>query len=134
MTPEERKLHFEDIARRIVELIETEKLYLNPRFVLKDIFPRMGYKRMTLSYAINNCLGVSFYTYINGLRLEEARRLIKENKGKKFLSTKYIASASGFSSRCNYYRICMRMIGMSPTAWKLSLTGDQEANNELITL
>lgn len=118
----ERKEYFEDIALRFAEVVETEKLYLNSRLTLDEVAARIGESRYHVSRAVNRYLGTGFYTYINELRLEEARRIIRENTENKFLSADDIAAASGFSGRCNYYRICKRMTGMSPDELKYSLT------------
>ena len=59
--------------------------------------------------------GVDFKTWRTQLRIEEAKRLLLENKE---LSTNMIGEISGFSDRSNFHRQFVRFVGCSPKQWR----------------
>ena len=95
--------------------LESEKPYLNPDFQLMDLRQVLPLNRTYLSQFINTEYGCSFYQWVNGLRIEEAKRLLTENPEMKL---KDIAQQSGFSSPTVFSRIFIRETGMTPRDWK----------------
>ncbi len=59
--------------------------------------------------------GVDFKTWRTQLRIEEAKRLLLENKD---ASTNIIAEAAGFSDRSNFHRQFVKIVGCSPKQWR----------------
>lgn len=95
--------------------IEKEKPYLNPDFQLTDLRQVLPMNRTYLSQFINAEYGCSFYHWVNGLRIAEAKRLLTENPEIKM---KEIAQQSGFSSPTVFSRVFIRETGMTPRDWK----------------
>jgi AraC-like DNA-binding protein len=60
-------------------------------------------------------MGVDFRTWRTGLRIEEAKRLLLENKE---ASINIIAEASGFSDKSNFHRQFVKIVGCSPKDWR----------------
>jgi len=61
--------------------------------------------------------GVDFKTWRTELRVEEAKRLLLENKE---VSTNIIGEAAGFSDRSNFHRQFVKIVGCSPKQWRES--------------
>ena len=61
--------------------------------------------------------GVDFKTWRNGLRIEEAKRLLLENRD---VSTNIIGEVAGFSDRSNFHRQFVKIVGCSPKQWRES--------------
>ena len=59
--------------------------------------------------------GIDFKTWRTQLRIEEAKRLLLENKD---VSTNIIGEAAGFSDRSNFHRQFVRFVGCSPKQWR----------------
>lgn len=59
--------------------------------------------------------GVDFKTWRTVLRIEEAKRLLLEDKS---ASTNIIAEVSGFSDRSNFHRQFVKIVGCSPKQWR----------------
>lgn len=59
--------------------------------------------------------GVDFKTWRTVLRIEEAKRLLLEDKS---TSTNIIAEVSGFSDRSNFHRQFVKIVGCSPKQWR----------------
>ena len=67
--------------------------------------------------------GVDFKTWRTVLRIEEAKRLLLDDKD---ASTNIIAEVSGFSDRSNFHRQFVKIVGCSPKRWR-----DSNGNPEL---
>ena len=67
--------------------------------------------------------GVDFKTWRTVLRIEEAKRLLLDDKD---ASTNIIAEVSGFSDRSNFHRQFVKIVGCSPKQWR-----DSNGNPEL---
>ena len=67
--------------------------------------------------------GVDFKTWRTVLRIEEAKRLLLEDKD---ASTNIIAEVAGFSDRSNFHRQFVKIVGCSPKQWR-----DSDGNPEL---
>ena len=61
--------------------------------------------------------GVDFKSWRTALRVEEAKRLLLENKE---LSANMIGEIAGFSDRSNFHRQFVLLVGCSPKQWRES--------------
>lgn len=95
--------------------LEKEKPYLNSDFQLTDLRQVLPMNRTYLSQFINAEYGCSFYHWVNGLRIAEAKRLLTENPEIKM---KDIAQQCGFSSPTVFSRVFIRETGITPSGWK----------------
>ena len=94
--------------------LNEEKPYLNPDFQLTDLRQVLPMNRTYLSQFINAEYGCSFYQWVNGLRIEEAKRMKIEHPEQP---TQEIAQHCGFSSTRAFYRSFSRETGMTPREW-----------------
>ncbi len=100
--------------------LEQEKPYLNPDFQLSDLRQVLPLNRTYLSQFINAEYGCSFYQWVNGLRIREAKRLMTEQPE---LKVQDIAERCGFSSAGVFSRVFIRETGIAPSKW------GQKSNN-----
>ena len=100
--------------------LEQEKPYLNPDFQLSDLRQVLPINRTYLSQLINAEYGCSFYQWVNGLRIREAKRLMTEQPE---LKVQDIAERCGFSSAGVFSRVFIRETGIAPSKW------GQKSNN-----
>ncbi|MBO6073576.1 MAG: AraC family transcriptional regulator [Paludibacteraceae bacterium] len=100
--------------------LEQEKPYLNPDFQLSDLRQVLPLNRTYLSQLINAEYGCSFYQWVNGLRIREAKRLMTEQPE---LKVQDIAERCGFSSAGVFSRVFTRETGIAPSKW------GQKSNN-----
>lgn len=66
-----------------------------------------------LYFATVKCM--DFKTWRTGLRIEEAKKLLLENKE---VSTNIIGEVAGFSDRSNFHRQFVKIVGCSPKQWR----------------
>ena len=101
--------------RRILEnWMEEEKPYLNPEFRLMDLRQVLPLNRTYLSQLINSEYGCNFYQFVTNYRIEEAKRLMREQPDMKFQE---ISEQCGFSSPTVFSRVFVREVGMTPRDW-----------------
>ena len=94
--------------------LEKEKPYLNPDFQLMDLRQVLPLNRSYLSQFSNKEYGCTFYQWVNGLRIEQAKRLLTEQPELKIQD---VAKRCGFSSRQVFSRTFLRETGQIPSEW-----------------
>ena len=97
--------------------LEQNKPYLNPDFQLIDLRQVLPLNRTYLSQFINAEYGCSFYQWVNGLRISEAKRLMTEQPELKMQD---VAKQCGFSSRSVFTQVFTRETGVTPSEWSSS--------------
>lgn len=97
------------------QLLEEEKLYLNPTLNLRQIADRLSVSPATLSSIINQHFNKSFRELINDRRLIDVKhKLLNNPQGASVLS---LALESGFNSEASFYRIFRDNVGATPKAF-----------------
>ncbi|SFO42673.1 helix-turn-helix transcriptional regulator [Prevotella sp. tf2-5] len=89
------------LTERIVELVEKDKIFLQPDLKLEDLARMMSTNRTYIYQAINQQMGITFNEFINRQRIAHAEQLIAKNPN---LSVNDIAIQSGFASLSSFYR------------------------------
>ena len=103
---------------KLEQWMETDKPYLNPEFRLTDLQQVLPLNRTYLSQLINTEYGCNFYQFVTNYRIEEAKRLMRENKD---LQMQEIADRCGFSSPTVFSRVFSRETGKTPREWNIEI-------------
>lgn len=101
--------------QKFLELVEENKLYLNPELSLVTIATTMKVPTNHLSQMINLRFGKNFKQVVNGYRILHACSLLEQTRGTVKLEK--IAFASGFNSRVSFNRNFKIEKGCSPTEY-----------------
>jgi AraC-like DNA-binding protein len=106
----------EKLQQDLTQLMLSEKCYINPELTLSDLATRLGVPSNYLSQVINEKEGVSFYDYVNTLRIEEFKKQIAlpENKNYTLLSVAYDC---GFNSKSSFNRHFKKVTNLSPSEY-----------------
>ncbi|MBU0763468.1 MAG: helix-turn-helix domain-containing protein [Bacteroidetes bacterium] len=106
---------------KLLEYFKNEKPYLNSSLTVVEIARKFDTNEKYMSQVINERFGKNFYTLVNELRIEEAKKLLVDPEFKK-LTIEGIASTIGFNSRSSFNTAFKKVIGMTPSqyqkAWK----------------
>jgi AraC-like DNA-binding protein len=102
---------------RLEQLMQTEKLYLNPNLSLGDLAEALSTKPYLLTQLLNRVLQKSFNDFVNQYRVEETIRLINDPNYAHY-NLMAIALESGFNSKATFNRIIKKFTGKSPKALK----------------
>ena len=109
----EHAINVPPIDKNVFEnVVEREKIYLHPDLTLQELASALGTNRTYVSNYISQVIGMSFYDYINSLRIERsALPLIDEHPEFTF---EYVARQSGFASMSTFRRAFAKHAGMTP--------------------
>lgn len=105
----------EELMRRICELMEQEKLYLNNNLKLTDVAERLGSNRNVISACINTQCGYSFSQFISKYRVEHAKELLRQHPDLKIAE---VWIESGFTTESSFFRAFKAITGMTPSDFK----------------
>ena len=111
---------------RLLDQLESEKLYLDPELNVKTLQNKLGTNKKYLYEAISQFSGTNFRGLVNRYRINEVRQLMEESVGKEeSISLNNIALACGFNSDTSFYRIFRQYTGLTPNEYA------QEVKREL---
>ena len=110
--------YHQDIARRIKEWIEAEG-YCKQGITLNELSQLLCTNRTYLSAYIHKVYQVSFRDWITNLRIEYAKRTMRQQP---LLKIQEISEQSGFLSLSHFIRIFSEKEGCSPARWRKTQT------------
>lgn len=105
------------LLRRLLELFQSEKPYLDPELSLDALSRRLSIPPKHLSQIVNQQLGRNFNDWINGWRVEEAKRRLVDQRS-EHLSIVAIGEASGFRSKSTFNAAFRRETSMTPSEYR----------------
>lgn len=94
-------------------------LYRDPDLSLDRLARRVHRPARMISGAINRVHGMNVSQYVNGLRIEDARRLLAETDR----PVTAILHEVGFQTKSNFHREFGRVAGCSPSEWRARARG-----------
>lgn len=101
----------------LVQHMATEKSHLNSKLTLAQLAKLLGISSNYLSQVINEQFGKNFFDYINGLRVEEAKRLLTD-PALKDTNVLTIALDVGFNSKSSFYTAFNKHVGVPPGQYR----------------
>lgn len=108
-------LDVDAILKRLHDIMEMEKAYLDDELTLPVLSSMLGISRQQLSQILNERIGKSYSAYINGFRLQYAEKLLIQNRDMSILR---IAFQAGFNSKSSFNNQFKRTIGVAPTEYR----------------
>lgn len=106
--------YYSDISRRIKAWMDSEG-YIQSGITLNELSIQLCTNRTYLSEYINNVFNRNFRDWITDLRLEYAKRLMKQQPRQRIQE---ISEASGFISSSHFTRTFSAKEGCSPVRWR----------------
>ncbi|CAL2101608.1 AraC family transcriptional regulator [Tenacibaculum sp. 190130A14a] len=103
------------LKRKLDTLMKEEEVYKKSDVKLSMISKKIGVSSHKLSQFLNDNLGKSFATFLNEYRIEEAKRLLKENDN---ITLESIGFEAGFSSKSNFYATFKKLVGQTPAQYQ----------------
>jgi AraC-like DNA-binding protein len=109
-----------EYLERIITLLETERLYLQPDLTIQEISDKLEVPKHYLTESLNTYLGKNFYTLINEYRIKEFKALASDNKH-KHLTLLALAYDSGFNSKSAFNLVFKKQTGETPSQFLRTL-------------
>jgi AraC-like DNA-binding protein len=114
------------IAQRIEQLFDTERLYLDPELALTALAERLDVPSHHVSQVLNEHFAKSFYDFVNGYRVEELKRRLRDPQH----SSDKISSLGidcGFSTKSTLNANFRKHAGMTPREYREQLSSSSAA-------
>jgi len=111
-------LEAKTVLDRLEVVMADKALFKKDDIKLRDLALELGISTHYLSQLLNDNLGKSFARYLNELRTEEAKKLIRTSD---HFTLEAIGQEAGFSSRSTFYAVFKKITGMTPAQFKKSL-------------
>lgn len=103
------------IKKRLLDLFEQDKPYLDLDLRIKDVSSVLDTNKTYLSQVINDEFGLNFYNFVNMYRVKEVKLLMKQNKAETISS---IAKRAGFKSISSFNSAFKLFAGVSPATYR----------------
>jgi AraC-like DNA-binding protein len=108
----------EDANRILIKLdhaVLAEGLYRDSALTLPTLAAKVGAKPNIVSQALNQTLGMTFFDYINGHRIDEAKRLLAGAGETTILDVAYEV---GFNSKSTFNAAFKKRTGQTPSLFR----------------
>jgi AraC-like DNA-binding protein len=113
LTEEQHRL----TLNKLHNIMQNQKPFLNPSFSLPDLAQQLGTTVHVLSQVINEGLGKNFFEMTAEYRVQEAKRLLKEQPNVK---VEEIAEQVGYNSKSSLNTSFKKITGMTPSEYRAS--------------
>lgn len=97
--------------------MKSQKPYLNPSLSLRHLAEKIQMNSRDLSVLINQDLNKHFFDFINEYRIEEAKKILKDQTKKEFTVLEILYEV-GFNSKSSFNTAFKKHTGMTPTQFR----------------
>ena len=113
LTQTQAEAHLQQLLR----VMEQKQLYKNSLLTLDDLANEMSISPHHLSQVINVQLGKNFYDFVNGYRVEEVKRRLRDPKS-MHLTILAIALDAGFNTKSSFNAFFKKHTGLTPSQYR----------------
>jgi len=104
------------IKQALLAHMTRQRPYLDPLFSLSALSRQLGETPRYVSQVINTQLAMSFSDFVNGYRIDEAKRRLTDTAAPRTVLD--ILLACGFSTKSNFNRAFKQQVGMTPSEYR----------------
>lgn len=104
---------------RVLKTVEADKPYLDSDLNLSELSYKVALTPRELSELLNGSIGVHFFDFINGYRVEHAKKLLLESPNRSIIQ---ILHDSGFNSKSSFNTAFKKHTGTTPSAYRSQLS------------
>ncbi|TGK39197.1 AraC family transcriptional regulator [Leptospira gomenensis] len=108
-------INLDAIRFRLKELMEEERSYRNEDLRMQDLAEKLLITPHQISRILNESYGKNFNEFVNGYRVEEAKKILLEEPTKTVLS---IGFEVGFNTKSTFNAQFLKITGMTPAEWR----------------
>lgn len=106
-----------EFLRQVLRHMKQDKPFLDSELTLKKMAAQVCANSSSLSKVINESLGMGFSDFVNLYRIEEAKKIMAEDKLNKW-DLVDICYEVGFNSMSSFYRVFKMHTGATPTEFR----------------
>jgi AraC-like DNA-binding protein len=115
----------EGLKAKLEQLFSETHPYLQHHLKITDVASSLGTNRTYLSQLIHDSYNTNFSGFVNGYRVREAAKMLRQEEYKNF-TTKSIAETAGFNNYNSFTRAFITETGTTPGKFR-QLPGDRPA-------
>lgn len=105
------------LTEKLHRAMHDDDLYAEEDLNLEKLANHLGTTKHLLSQFLNEQLGMSFYDYINSLRINKARELLSTTT-KKEMRIMEVAYQVGFTTKATFNNTFKKFTGLTPTEYR----------------
>jgi len=105
------------VADRVVRVVERDKAFLDEELTLDKVAQKVGCSPHWVSQYLNGTRGMTFFDYVNGLRVDEFVRLARES-ATRHRSILDLSLAAGFRNKSTFNGAFKKKLGLTPRDWR----------------
>ena len=102
-----------ELVRKITQLMEADRLYQEPELTLQQLAHKLAVPTYQVSIAINEGMKKNFYDLVNGYRVEEAKRLLADERNANYTILS-VAFDAGFNSKTTFNTVFKKVYRIYP--------------------
>lgn len=106
-----------NLKRKLLSLMETDKIYRDSGASLVEVSKKLSVNSKYLSQLVNQEFACSFSDFINSYRIEEAKKMLVDEKYGHW-SLLGIAMEAGFTTKNTFTRVFKRHTGVAPSDFR----------------
>lgn len=106
-----------ELLNRLLQLMEGEKPYLDPRVTIQKMARELGVTREDLSGVINKEMYMNFNNFLNKYRVAEAKERLRDPEENRYVILK-VAYDVGFNSKSSFNAAFKKFTNMSPSQYR----------------
>lgn len=119
--PAQEKILNPEYAAKIDSVMRGQKTYLNPDLTLDMLADSLSIPAKDLSMIINRHFNLNFYEFINGYRIEEVQKRLRDPANKdKTITDIYLEV--GFNSKSVFNTFFKKLVGKTPSEYRQNPT------------
>lgn len=107
-----------DLLTRLINLFDSEKIYLDSEININETAKRLGTNRTILSKVINSYFNKNFPALLNEYRVNEAVRLLMDTKTCNY-KMEAIGIMCGYNNRQVFHSSFKKEIGVTPNDFRI---------------
>jgi AraC-like DNA-binding protein len=108
-----------ELQKQLSAVMETQKPYLQPELNLEELAKQLNCTPRILSQMIHVCYDQNFNNHINQYRVEEAKRIIRDDTGNK-KSVFEVQCDAGFNSKSTFNLSFKKYTGLTPKEYRIN--------------
>jgi len=108
-------INTKNISRQMSIIMDEEKLFCDEDLSLGRLSEALEMSKNQLSQFLNTYYGKNFNCFVNGYRVDEAKKMLLEEPKRQIIS---IAFAVGFNSYSAFHTTFKKMAGMTPAEFR----------------
>lgn len=119
-------------ANQMEQLMSHRARYRDGKLTLRQVADELAVSPHTLSQVLSQTVGLSFYDYVNGYRVEAVKQALTDPRN-RHLTILALAFEAGFESKAAFNNAFKKSTGLTPSAYRKQSINQQPKDKSFTT-